>query len=148
MGRHEAATTTSSTPGSGSGSGTSTSAASPSSGLSGGAKAGIAVGVIVLVIALAAAVFFLWRRKKQRGRKEEAVSETTVIGTDGKAEMDNQPVERRELPTGEEAHELEEERRVIEMGNNEPDVTYELSGEPALPRSRGGVEEPLGPTTS
>lgn len=73
-------------------------------------------------------------------KKDQVVSDTTVIGTDDKAEIENQPVERKELPTREEAHELEEQRRVLEVGNNKSDVTYELPSESDLPLRRGGVK--------
>ncbi|RDW85337.1 hypothetical protein BP6252_02927 [Coleophoma cylindrospora] len=93
----------------------------PNSGLSGGGKAGIIVACLVVAIATAAGAFFLTKRKK--GKKEELAT----IGMDGKAEMENREVPRKELPANTEAYELTEEHGIVEIGANEPStIPYEL----------------------
>jgi hypothetical protein len=126
--------TSSTTPGSGSGS-----TSKPSSGLSGGAKAGIAVACVVVALAVAIGAFIFLRHRK--GQKEEP-TRVEAVGIDGKAEMDNQEVPRKEMPTGQEAHELEEDHTVAEMGANEPWAsTYEMPAEPVPSQSRSGHGE-------
>jgi hypothetical protein len=116
----------------------------PSSGLSGSAIAGVVIGCLVVAIAVTIGVFFFIRRRK-RSKKESVIEKP--IGTDGKAEMDNQEVPRKEMPTGEERHELTGEHGVAEIGGNADEAegeTYELQGETA-PRHGSGDE---GGTTS
>jgi len=99
------------------------------SGLSGGAKAGIAIGSVV-VVAVLCAVVLLFLRRRRRHRADNSKETVTALGTDGKAEMDTQEVPRKEMGTGQEAHELGGEHGVTEIGANEPEQTFELPGEP------------------
>jgi hypothetical protein len=70
-------------------------------------------------------LFIRRRRKKESERKMN-----DPIGTDGKAEMDNWEVPRKEMATGGEAHELTEYYGMTEIDTDEPEESYELWGEP------------------
>jgi hypothetical protein len=115
----------------------------PRSGLSGGAIAGIVIGCLAVAITIAIGAFPI--RRLKRSKKKLVIEKS--IGTDGKAEMNNEEVPRKEMPTGEERHELTGEHGVTEIGGNadEPEgETYELPGGMVSRHSSGNeVETPL-----
>jgi hypothetical protein len=88
-----------------------------------GDKAGIAVACLVIGSGLAFGAVFLIRRNK--------ANKARGFGGDpigGKAEMDDNPVPRRELATGQEMHELYEEHGITEVGTNNFHDSHELPG--------------------
>ncbi|KAF4631368.1 hypothetical protein G7Y89_g6762 [Cudoniella acicularis] len=154
-------TGTSTSTGTGTGTGTSSTPSNndnnPTPGLSGSAKAGIAIAVIAVAIASALGTWFLTRRRKHSKKGIEAREEDRngLGGLGGKAEMDANESERkelhsedtgRELEAGEARHELPEQRGVVEIGTgeNEDMESYELSGGEALVSGRGRDESSVG----
>lgn len=141
LGTHEKVTTATNTSSSTStnlGSTSNTSNPIPKSsdgGLSGGAKAGIAVGCVALAIGVALGVSLLLRRRNKR--RKEAAAGTGTVGTDGKAELENEDVPRKEMATGQEAHELPGEHGTTELAGVEE--THELPGEPVPPRRQDNL---------
>ncbi|KAH7321928.1 hypothetical protein BKA65DRAFT_568828 [Rhexocercosporidium sp. MPI-PUGE-AT-0058] len=91
-------------------------------GISGGAIAGTVIGCLAVVFLLASGIWKFLSRKNKR----EAEQEGATTGVAGKAELDNKDVPRKELETGQEAHEMPAEHGVTEIAEHE---RFELDGE-------------------
>ncbi len=101
-------------------------------GLSGGAKAGIAVGSVALSIGMAVGVWLFLRHRNRNIKSKKETAGTETVGTDGKAELENEDVPRKEMATGQEFHEMPGEHGTTELATVEE--RYELLSEPVPPR--------------